>query len=209
MMNEIVANFNEFVTELRNRGVNILSGEGCQMGTRLDTDVSPEALPIVQSFYGGVKLIHSGYNGWCQDPQGKWHAGRSQAWDYENTTVKEGWTTHDGNAFKLHRTLIPELLIYLILHQDDPYAIIHVERKRDPEQHLTISERLYVFENGEEYGAFMDLDDDFDPMGSDDFVLDAAYYFKKQIDLFDIRYQMFFGNHKGSNMHMWSGKNIT
>jgi hypothetical protein len=43
----------EYHKELERLGVNPLSGEGCQMGTRLDTDVCPGTVALVESY-----LVH-------------------------------------------------------------------------------------------------------------------------------------------------------
>jgi hypothetical protein len=198
----------EYQYELRKLGVNPLSGEGCQLSTRLDTDVSPEAVPLVESYLGGVTLNHSGYNGWAKDPEGVWHPGRSYAWDYENKCRREGWETSDGKCFKLPRTMIDELLVYLILWKDpEAWSIVYVQGKRVDNWGI-INGRLMVMTR-DEHTLFSEAYHSEESPYNKGSIEREAICLHRQTEEYGVKWRLFNNTWRGSNTHAWSGKNIS
>lgn len=200
----------DFIFTLISLGVNPLSGEGCRMGTRIDTDVSPEATPLIEEYFGGIKLTHAGFNGWSIDPDGKCHAGRQQAWDYEKKAQKEGWSTRDGFCFKLPESMISEILVFLLLRQkDSPEYLIRVAGKRI-ENVGAIPGKIILLDK-EEKDIFMSMST------VEEYVFDLSrheeveregYYFWKQVKMYEVGWRSFNKSKAGSNRHSWTGKEI-
>jgi len=201
-MNKIIQS--KYVKELENRGVNPLSGEGCQLGWRIDTDVSPKAKEHVESFYGGMKLTHYGFNGWAFDGE-KYHASRTRA--YKDHKLKAGWSTHDGWCFKLHRDHIEKLLVYLVLNQDNPYVVVMVEGGH--KDNMRFEPILLVFDKQEEFESFRMGVNAETPPDTDDEALEQGFLVQKRQEWSDFSYSYQFGHQSGENVHGWTGKRIS
>lgn len=200
----------QYNDELRRLGINILSGEGCKMGKRWDTDVSPQALPHLEAWLGGVRLTHSGMNGWAVDPKGVYHPGRSQAWDYESGKLREGWYTEDGHCFKLARSMMVDLLKWLILRSGEVAGIIHYVPYHVPNERAYIQEGMYIFETESEMVDFYNQVSSYVEEGAPegDF-RDPAYWlahftWKEKIMDFYIHS----ASDAGANRHEFSGRTI-
>ncbi len=165
--------------ELREMGVNMLSGEGCNLGLRIDTDVSPQAEPLVSAFLGGVQLTHSGFNGWSQDPEGKYHAGGSARWNYDEKAYKAGWRGTSGKCFKMPRILINDLAVYLFLANGKAEAVVRIRTE------AMVSFNL--FSNRQDYLEWIEKYDQ---------------YYKNE------EWQVFFAGQVPANTHQFSGKTI-
>lgn len=194
---------NDLYNELRNLGVNGLSGEGCNMGLRIDTDVSPEATPLVEEFLGGVVLTHSGFNGWAKDPEGKWHASQSMAWDYDNKCQREGWTTDRGKCFKLPYSMAQDLLVFLLLKKGYDMVVTSTGAAKD----LYYVYASVVAMSHDEYKDFRDGMEMEEYPAAGDYAAREGAHLAKRIETFNIGWRTF--NNPNSNMHMWSGKNIS
>lgn len=196
----------EYSHELKRLGVNPLSGEGCQLGTRLDTDVCLDTVPLVESYLGGVTISHSGFNGWARDPEGVWHPSASRAWDYENKCKREGWITDQGKCFKLPRTMIDELLVYLLLNKDDKAEVIVWKQGKHGDE-FYINGLLLVMSK-EEWNLFK-LGYSGESTGEESGAYDQGDRMKRQEERFKIKWRVFFQDQRGSNTHGWTGKNIS
>lgn len=185
---------------LTNLGVNPLSGEGCQLGLRWDTDVSPQAAPLVEEWMGGMKLAHSGFNGWSVSPDGVYLSGASQAWDYINKVKLPGWKTDPGYCFKLPRSMLVDLLVFLLLKQPDtPQHLIRVESLWGEG---SLVGNMIILLNTDERSVFADVGKE--RPDQNDRVAALAFFLKEQ----NARWRGFMKDQSGANLHHFSGKKI-
>jgi len=201
-------NQGDYSNELRKLGINMLSGEGCNMGTRIDTDVSPTAAPFVEEYLGGMKLTHSGFNGWGVDEFGKYHVNRMSAYHYVNDKFvkRDGWSTEDGYCFKLPRSMIDELLIFLLLKQNEHVVYVPADGKPG----FAIGGFILVMSD-DEYSMFrggLDYDGNYaDGVGLPK-PKRAGHVMRIQSDRYDLYWRHFEGQDASANRHAFSGKMI-
>lgn len=187
---------------LINLGVNPLSMEGCGMGTRIDTDVCPSTVPLVEEYLGGIRLTHDGFNGWSKDPNGKWYNSKITA--YKDNIIKEGWSTHQGKCFKLPVSMVKELLIFLLLKNG--HHIISVTGKAIEDWGRVI-DRIHTLDEEEymEFYQWLTVDNTREPKNP---LQRAASGLKQQALLYHVDYSMWMPSEAGSNRHSWTGKDI-
>ena len=201
-------NQSDYRDELRKLGVNMLSGGGCNMGTRIDTDVSPAAAPYVEEYLGGMKFTHSGFNGWGKDEFGKYHANYSSAYHYvaDKRVIRDGWSTEDGYCFKLPRTMIDELLIFLLLKQNE--HVIYVPAKRA--QGFVLGGFILIL-SGNEYVTFrkgLNYEGKEYPSPSLPDTERIGRTLRMQSDEYDLYWRSYEGRNASANRHFFSGKKI-
>lgn len=198
----------EYRRELERLGVNLLSGEGCNLGLRVDTDVSPKAAFYIEG-YLGVELQGGTFNGWSVDPDGKYHAGYSKSWDYVNKCHIPFWTTEVGYGMKMPRSLIEELLVYMLLAIDSYEMVVWVHSKRVLLEGFFISGRVICFDSIEEYRKFRELmDNDTAFAEIDDPMAREACALARQAERWDVRWRSFRKEDVPANRHAFFGRKI-
>jgi hypothetical protein len=201
---------NDIIKELEQMGVAPLSGEGCNMGLRLDTDVSPAAAPLVEEWFGvDLKLKHTGFNGWAFDGA-KYHEGRSSAYTYDaegHYVKKEGWTTHDGFCFKLPRSMMKELWLFMTLKQNyGIYQISFIGEKAG----LRGDDYFLVFKQEDDFKGFQtDLEAAIEK-GDGEYIAHAtpAQQVARTYLMKLYTYRYWVNKDASANRHAWSGKMI-
>lgn len=203
--------------ELEEVGVALLSGESCNLGMRVTTDISPAAAPLVEEFLA-VKLHQSGMNGWARQiapgKLGRWQSGRMRAWDYDLRTKRDGWETADGFCIHLPRSLVTDLFVFLTLKAGQYEVIIHSWPVQQPYGGLRFDESLLLFEPGE-HERFMETffrlyeiykAGDY-PDNSVEYTAKANYLAKWSVEEV-IAWRRYFAHYATTNTHAWSGRQL-
>lgn len=188
-----VVDRDQMYTLLKEMGVNLLSGEGCRLGMRWDTDVSPRIAPLISNFLGGMDFTQEGMNGWGLTPEGNYRPGYGSAYEYVEGKLrkKEGWAIDPGYCFKLPRALIQPLFIYLALRLGyAPGGITHIPAQKAG---LQYNDNFILFESKREW---------------EESRRDKEVYPWRQIDSLSLDYHYYPAYPHFENLHHFSGRTI-